>query len=80
MGEVVKKTFDNENTLTPAMETRTTSQSIRDILTLMKASKSFSFSKKNQSERLFGMVYSLNQLEKKRVDVEIEAYDKTPSI
>ena len=61
------------------METRTISQAIRDILILMKGSKSFSFSKKNQSETFFGMVYSLNQLRKTKFDVENEAYDKTPS-
>ena len=67
LGEIVKKCVRDENTQTPAMETITTTQSLRDISTLMKGSKKISRSEKKQMEKYFGTVFSFNHLEKKEL-------------
>ena len=41
LGEIVRKSVEDENTQTPAMEIVTNTQALRDILTLMKRSKNF---------------------------------------
>ena len=67
LDEIVKKSVRDENTQTPAMETMTTTQSLRDISLLMKGSKKSSNSEKNQMEKYFGRVFPFNHLEKKEL-------------
>ena len=59
--KLIKKSVADENTQTPAMKIIATTQSLRDLITLLKRSKFFfPNSKKNQLEMYFGMGYLFN--------------------
>ena len=58
LGEIVRKSVEDENTQTPAMEFITTTQSLRDNLTLMKRRKKvFKFEEKSIGGMFWNVVF-----------------------
>ena len=73
LGEKVKKSeVEDGNTQTPAIENILSSSLLRDTLTLMKRSKSFSNQKGKIKVKYFGMMYSFVHSEKTELVLKIK--------
>ena len=80
LGECVRNSVEDENTQPPAIEILATTQSLRDISTLVKRSqKFFKFAEKSNGEVFWNGVF-LQPLGENRIDARNEEYDLTPNL
>ena len=81
MGELVKKSdFEDGNTQTPAIENITGTQSIRDILALMKRSNFFFKLEEKENGKVFWNDVFNKPLGQNRIGIKNQEFDITPDI